>query len=116
MTIGIAVTSLIPRLGMHTVPANPLVAFAGALSLAYGCLRTSRPLGRRRKEGVATGAIFLAAPLGGYLTGTPPGPLLLGATLVGLGLVASVWRHLDRLPIPRMAGTSLAEPAGGRVS
>jgi len=105
MTAGIAVAILVPRLGMRTVPENPLIAFAGVFSLAYGCRRTSRLLDRRCKEGVATGMIFLAAPLGGYLTGTPPSRLMLGATLIGLGILGSVWRHLDSA-----TGTSDAAP------
>jgi hypothetical protein len=77
-----------------TMPANHAVALAGASSLAYGCLRISRLLDRRRREGVVEAGIFLLAPVAGYATGSPPDILSLGVTALGVALLAGVWCHL----------------------
>ena len=95
ITVGIAAAVLVPHLAIRTVPANPYVALIGALSLTFGCFRTSRLLDRRRREGLSSAMVFLAAPLVGYATGASPSLPVAGAALAGLGLLASIWRHLD---------------------
>jgi hypothetical protein len=92
VAVFIARAILTPPISLDT---TPLAALAGALSLAFGSLRTSRLLDRRRREGVATAIIFLVAPLCGYFTGKPPALGLVGAVVAGLAVLASVWRHLE---------------------
>ena len=74
--------------------ASDLVPLAGVSALAYGCLRISRLLDRRRKEGIIEAGVFLLAPLAGYITGSPPGAMTLATSALGVILLAGVWRHL----------------------
>jgi hypothetical protein len=94
---GIIAAIVVPRLAVH-IPANPYVALASALSLAIGSWRTSRLLDQRRKEGLVSAMIFLAAPLAGFVAGAAPGLPLVSVSLAGLGLLASVWPHLHAEP------------------
>jgi hypothetical protein len=93
VSVSIARSVLTPPVALDS---RLIAALAGALSLAFGCLRTSRLLDRRSREGVATAIIFLSAPLCAYFTGTAPRPGIVAAAVAGLVVVASVWRHLER--------------------
>ena len=85
-------------LGLHhdlrTVSPKELALLLGAISLTFGCFRTSRLLDRRKREGIASAGIMLIAPIVGYSTHMSPGPIILAASVIGLTLLASVWRCL----------------------
>ena len=97
-TLGITVAILRPSLGWTTVPENHFVAFTGAVSLTYGCFRTSWLLDRRRREGVVAAALFVAAPLVGGVIGSPPSVLTIVSAVGGVALLASLWRPLRATP------------------
>ena len=82
-------------LDVRNISTKELGMLAGALSLTFGCFRTSRLLDHRQREGVVSAIIMLAAPFASYFTGSHPDLGLLGASGLGIALLASVWRYLN---------------------
>jgi hypothetical protein len=93
--IVIAVALLVPSLGIVIQPVGHSVAgFCGVTVLAVGFLRTGRLLSLRRRNGAwLAGGCFALNAVGYFMETT--GPATFAVALVGLGLVASVWPHLE---------------------
>ena len=92
---GLASSIFRPHLGVFNVSAKELVTLAGAFSLTFGCFRTSRLLDQRRREGLASAMIMLAAPIAGYFAVPQVGLPVLVCSAAGIAILASVWRYLD---------------------
>jgi hypothetical protein len=95
ITVGIAAAVLVPGLGWRIVPANPWIAVPGSALLTFGFWRTMRLLRERKKDGAVLAAMCLASSTAASLYARETGWLTLGIPFVGLGLLVSVWRHLE---------------------
>ena len=95
VTVGIGVAAVARNLGWRITPPNSLGAIVGGVLLTVGLIRTSYLLQRRRKEGAEFAALCLvcsvAASFG--IRGVEWLPPVVA--LLGLGLLASVWRYLE---------------------
>lgn len=96
-TLPLAVATFLPR-ALPSVPGRPVVPLIGCALLAFGFFRTSHLLDQRRRSGAQLATLCFLATLGGFFTKSLGWTALLdlGASAVGLLLVASVWRHLDK--------------------
>ena len=94
-TIALGASVADPSLAFATTPKNPVVALAAGWLLTFGSFRTSYLLARRMKTGAHLAATCLACSLIGSVQAGQYGWFVLGLPLVGLGLLASAWRHLD---------------------
>ena len=92
---GMIAAILFPRLGWHITPSNPWLAIPVAALLTFGFLRTTRLLRQRKKTGAYLAATCLASSLVASIQAREFGWIAFGLPLVGLGLLASVWRHLE---------------------
>src|SRR4051812_47743559 len=63
VTIGVATSVLVPRLGWHITPSNPWIAIPGAALMTFGFLRTTQLLRQRRRAGAQFAAVCLATSL-----------------------------------------------------
>jgi hypothetical protein len=95
VTVGVVTAVLIPRMGWRITPHNPWIAIPAAILMTFGFLRTARLLGERRRAGVKLAAFCLAASVATSVSARELGWISLGLPLLGLALLASVWRHLD---------------------
>jgi hypothetical protein len=71
------------------------INLAVAVSATYGGFRTSWLLDRRRREGARHAVTFFALPLLAAATRLTSATAALLIPLIGLGLVATVWRYLE---------------------
>ena len=94
-TIALGAAIADPTLAFATTPKNPVVALAACWLLTFGSFRTNYLLARRAKAGGHLAATCLACSLIGSVQAGQYGWFVLGLPLVGLGLLASAWRHLD---------------------
>ena len=94
-TIALAVAVADPSLAFTTTPNNPVLALAACWLLTFGSFRTNQLLSRRTKSGGLLAAACLACSLIGAIQAGQYGWFALGVPVVGLGLLASAWRHLD---------------------
>ena len=92
---GVVSFTVIPAVvGRATVSGRTLFATAAAAVFAWGSVQTSRLLRDRQRSGAwAAGVTFVASlvPVGVQSLSVAT----VGMSLVGLGLIASVWRHLE---------------------
>lgn len=95
VTVGIGAAAVAPSLGWRITPPNPLVAVLGGVLLTVGLIRTSYLLQRRRKEGAEFAALCLVCSVAVSFGVRGVEWLPLGVALLGLGLLASVWRYLE---------------------
>jgi len=94
-TAGVVTAVLIPRLGWHISPSNPWIAIPYGCLLTFGFLRTARLLRRRKRAGAELAVACLATSLAASVYARDIGWVALGLPLLGLGLLASVWRRLE---------------------
>lgn len=95
VTVGIGAAAVARSLGWRITPPNPVVAFLGGVLLTVGLIRTSYLLQRRRKEGAELAALCLVGSVAASFGARGVEWLALGIPLLGLGLLASVWRYLE---------------------
>jgi hypothetical protein len=95
VTIGVVAAVFLPRLGWHITPSNPWIAIPGAALMTFGFFRTTRLLRQRRRAGATLAAVCVAASLAASFYTRDVSWISLGAPLLGLGLLASAWRHLE---------------------
>ena len=94
-TIAIGAAIADPSLAFATLPKNPVVALAACWLLTFGSFRTTQLLSRRTKVGAYMAVSCLACSLIGSVQAGQYGWFVLGLPVVGLGLLASAWRHLE---------------------
>lgn len=94
-TVATTAALFVPDVPVQAARMNPVAAPVILLLTAIGFFRTSRLLDRRQKSGAHLAALCFLTPLVGYLTGAAPSLSTLAFAGIGLGLVASVWRHLE---------------------
>ena len=97
-TVAIAVGTFVPALGWRVTPSNQFAALAGIGVLTFGFLRTYRLLQERRRSGALLAALCLA---GSVVTDLATGRhdwTVFALPVVGIALLASVWRHVDASP------------------
>lgn len=94
-TVGMVVAALWPAAGWRVIPeGHPLLAITAGSLFTWGAVQTSRSLRKRDRFGAWAAALTFAATLA--LAGSHTSTLAAtGLSVVGLGLVASVWRYLD---------------------
>ena len=95
-TLPLAVATFFPRVLPSPSP-RPIVPLIGCAILAFGFFRTSHLLDQRRRSGAQLAALCFLASLAGLFTNatgwmTRVG---IGVSVLGLVLVASVWKHLE---------------------
>ena len=95
VTAGMIAAILFPRLGWQVTPSNPWLAIPLGALLTFGFLRTTRLLRQRKKTGAHLAATCLASSLVASIQGSEFGWIAFGLPLLGLGFLASVWRHLE---------------------
>ena len=95
ITTAIIVATLLPSaLAPGTSTPRPWLAIVGGGLYAWGAAQTSRMLRDRRRSGALTAGFTFAASLvvvGSHAQSWPAVAL----SLVGLGLVASIWSRLE---------------------
>jgi hypothetical protein len=95
VTGGLLVSTIWPSLiGPVTLPAHPWVSIGGAALCSWGSFQTSLMLRDRLRVGAWAASLTFAASL----VATGPQALSLpavGLSVLGLGLLASVWRYLE---------------------
>jgi len=94
-TIAVGAAIADPSLAFATIPKNPIVALAACWLLTFGSFRTNQLLSRRTKSGGYLAMACLACSLIGSVQAGQYGWFVLGLPVVGLGLLASAWRHLE---------------------
>ena len=95
VTAAIVTATLFPRLGWQITPGNPWLAIPGGALLTFGFLRTNRLLRRRQRVGAHLAVVCLGTSVAAAVYSRDIGWFTLGLPLLGLGLLASVWRHLE---------------------
>jgi len=93
LALGVAIAD--PSLAFTTTPENPVVALAAGWLLTFGSFRTNYLLSRRTKSGGPLAVACLGCSLIGSVQAGQYGWFVLGLPVIGLALLASVWRHLD---------------------
>ena len=94
-TIALGAAIADPSLAFATMPKDPILALAAGWLLTFGSFRTSYLLSGRTKSGGQLAAACLAFSLLGSIQAGQYGWFVLGLPIVGLALLASVWRYLD---------------------
>jgi hypothetical protein len=94
-TTFLAIATVFPRFFPGTV-SRPLLPLAASALMTYAFYRTHHLLDERRRSGAWLAALCLATSLPTALTRSGASLLWTGISLVGLGLIASVWKHLDK--------------------
>jgi hypothetical protein len=92
-----AAATIAPRIVSPNAQRPFGLLIMGAL-LAFGFFRTSHLLDQRRRSGAQLAALSFLMSLAGVFTMKPGLATFvdLGVSAIGLGLVASVWKHLGR--------------------
>jgi hypothetical protein len=94
VTGGMLVFTVWPSLlGPVALPAHPWVSIVSGAVFTWGSVQTSRMLGDRLRSGAWAASVTFVASL----VATGPQALSLpaiGLSVLGLGLLASVWRYL----------------------
>lgn len=94
-TCSLAALTLSPSLpSVVTLPPHPWLLIVAGAFFTWGAIQTSRMLRDRQRTGAWAASFTFAASL--VVTGVHPVSLITaGLALVGLGLLASVWRYLE---------------------
>jgi hypothetical protein len=95
-TLMLAAATLFPK-ALRWQGPRPFAMLAVAALLTFGFLRTNHLLDQRRRSGAQLATLcFLTSLAGAFARGWSSSTLIsVGISALGLGLVASVWKHLE---------------------
>lgn len=95
-TVVLTAATFFPKLMPFHAP-RPFALLVASALLTFGFFRTSDLLDQRRRTGAQLATLcFLTSLAGGFARDWSSSTLLgAGISALGLGLVASVWRHLE---------------------
>jgi hypothetical protein len=96
-TIWLTVASVMTRPSSAGSP-KPWALIVACALLTFGFLRTSHLLDQRRRSGAQMATLCFLTTLAGVVTDgwNPAGFATIAVSAVGLGLTASVWKHLEK--------------------
>ena len=94
LSIVIALIAMLTMRGTHLDGPFPVLGIVGAIATALGSLWTGMLVAQRKRLGLLIGGISFAAPLAAALVGQHVSTGGAVFCLVGLALIASVWREV----------------------